>query len=78
MGVSQDGRLWKDAGYGREQRIFLLSEHADWLAAQGSVGYTIALAADGTLSFWTTEDWGGALTPSRRPLASFNIFDEQE
>jgi hypothetical protein len=76
MGVSQDGRLWKDAGYGHKQTLTLVSEHDDWLAAQGCVGHAIALAADGTLSFWATEDWGGALTPSRRPLASYNIFDK--
>jgi len=79
LGVSKDGRLWKGAGRYHKRKVMTLSNHDDWIAVEGVFGpCNVALAEDGTLSFWDAFYRQEPLAPSRRPLTSFNIFDERE
>jgi alpha-tubulin suppressor-like RCC1 family protein len=76
-GISEDGRLWKETQESRDRDPKTMSQHNDWIAVEGVFGQCIvALAADGTLSCWATDNGRGPLAPSRRPLTSINIFDE--
>jgi hypothetical protein len=56
------------------------SKYSDWIAA-GPLYRTflVALARDGTLSLWRTpRSAPGILGPTRAPVTSINIFNEDK
>ena len=61
------------------------SKYADWLAATEGYGGAWALAKDGTLSCWNEFNWQAYSTglgkiilgPTRRPVFSVNILEQQ-
>ena len=76
VGIKKDGRLVESQ---RELFSGILgqpSRYSDWIAVDAQWDGLAALAADGTVSFWSVYDrTGGALLgPTHRPLWSLNVL----
>ncbi|NJM54647.1 MAG: hypothetical protein HC841_00820 [Verrucomicrobiae bacterium] len=79
-GITSDGRLWWNVGR-KSDRFARLGNHSDWIAVERfdlDQSSFMALARDGTLSFWFPYEHWSLLAPSRLPSVSINIFDAPE